>query len=654
MTKIIRLFIAAVLLLATPALAQWQVPNNASPAGRGAGVTGFKSFGPCAENKPHVGGAAAGLPQCWGGNALGTSPSAATDIPTKAYVDSVASGLNVLAQTELATAAVLPNTPTYANGASGVGATLTAGANSTLTVDGTVAALNTVVLVKDQASAFQNGIYTVTTAGSGAAAWVLTRATYFDQAAEMTAGSYTFVTGGATNLNRAYTLATTVTTVGTDALTWNLFSSVNNVVTSIGTQPGAITLDGGALASTVLTVPRYDAAQTLSATQAEQVQSNILVRNSLGANRTYYVRSDGNNNCNGLTKAGGSSGACAFLTRQKAYDVLSTFDIKDYTVTIQVGNAGTYADVEITKCWLGTGLVLEQGDTATPSTYIINATTYGLAVSAPCSVSIQGFTILSGSLGLAATGAGANINVTGNTIFSTTTTSHMYATRLGRVRVTGNTFIVGDAANYVNSSHGGNIRHEAQVTQFINNVTFSSNYIVGGFAYSDYGDVVWTGGATVDLNGFTVAGKRWLAINRGMIQAAGEFPPAPTFFPGNVAGSFGGGDVASAPVRPTQLTTNTNNWNPTDASTAQPFYYSGGIYVTSNTAVDITGIAGTTITNGQTLTITNIGGFTITLKSLSGSSSTGNQFALPADVALPSLASTRLQYDTVNLFWRPG
>lgn len=46
-------------------------------------------------------------------------------------------------------------------------------------------------------------------------------------------------------------------------------------VASIGTQTGAITIDGGALGSTVLTVPRYDAAQSLSDTQKDQVNDNI-------------------------------------------------------------------------------------------------------------------------------------------------------------------------------------------------------------------------------------------------------------------------------------------------------------------------------------------------------------------------------------------
>lgn len=155
-------------------------------------------------------------------------------------VSNAAAGITFLAASNLATAAVLPNTPTYANGTAGVGATLTAGANSTLTVDGTVAALNAVVLVKNQASAFQNGIYTVTTAGSGAAAWVLTRATYYDAPSEMLAGTTTLILGGATNIGTGYTLQTTVATVGTTAANFNQSTSAG--VLSIGGSQGTVTI----------------------------------------------------------------------------------------------------------------------------------------------------------------------------------------------------------------------------------------------------------------------------------------------------------------------------------------------------------------------------------------------------------------------------
>jgi hypothetical protein len=168
-----------------------------------------------------------------GGSITGMpNPTVSTDVATKAYVDANASGLFLLAPSTLATAAVLPNSPTYDNGTLGVGATLTAGSNTTLTVDGTAAPLNTVVLVKNQASTFQNGIYTVTQAGSGSVPWILTRATYFDQAAEMQAGSYTFVTNGSANANSSYALQTDVAVVGTDPLVWVLFSAASGTVNS--------------------------------------------------------------------------------------------------------------------------------------------------------------------------------------------------------------------------------------------------------------------------------------------------------------------------------------------------------------------------------------------------------------------------------------
>lgn len=185
------------------------------------------------------------------------------------------SNLTVLAPSALATAAVLPNTPTYNNGTAGVGATLTSATNTTLTVDGTAAPLNTVVLVKNQASAFQNGVYTVTQAGSGAAPWILTRATYFDQAAEMRAGSYTFITSGSTNIRTAWTLQSVVTTVGTDALTFVLFSTLpSGTVTSAQVSAGTgisvsgtctITVSGNCTVSRLFTNARLQVTATAPA-----------------------------------------------------------------------------------------------------------------------------------------------------------------------------------------------------------------------------------------------------------------------------------------------------------------------------------------------------------------------------------------------------
>jgi len=215
-----------------------------------------------------TGGTVTGLP----------TPTVAADAAIKSYVDSVATGLNILAPSRLATAAVLPNSPTYSNGASGVGATLTAGSATTLTVDGTLVNASDVVLVKNQAAPAQNGIYTLTTAGGGVA-WVLTRATYFDQAAEMKVGSYTFITAGAANTNASFTLQSTVTTVGTDAVTFVQFSSTGSGVTSLGGSTGTITLGGGLAIS----------ANALNT--AGGIDSNVI--NSVGGNYTVLTTDAG-------------------------------------------------------------------------------------------------------------------------------------------------------------------------------------------------------------------------------------------------------------------------------------------------------------------------------------------------------------------------
>ena len=75
---------------------------------------------------------------------------------------------------------------------SGVGATLTANANGALSIDSVAVSTSDRVLIKDQADAAQNGIYTVTNTGGAGAAFVLTRATDADTGAELPGGTFIF------------------------------------------------------------------------------------------------------------------------------------------------------------------------------------------------------------------------------------------------------------------------------------------------------------------------------------------------------------------------------------------------------------------------------------------------------------------------------
>ena len=153
-----------------------------------------------------------------------TDPASAQDAATKAYVDSVATGLNDRKNScRVATIAVLPAcTPA----GSGVGKTLTGNANAVLTIDGVATVLNDRILVKDQAAGDDNGIYKVTTAGEAAVAFVLTRATDFDADADVTAGAFTFIEEGTVNGDYGLVLSTNnPITVDTTSLTFVIFTS---------------------------------------------------------------------------------------------------------------------------------------------------------------------------------------------------------------------------------------------------------------------------------------------------------------------------------------------------------------------------------------------------------------------------------------------
>ena len=130
-------------------------------------------------------------------------PTAAQDAASKAYVDAVKTGLDIKDSCTVATTADDTGL-TYANGSSGVGATLTNDANEVYAVDGVNLTLNMRVLVKDQSPATENGIYYVSTAGTGSAALVLTRALDANQPAELTGGSFTFVEQGSTQAENGY------------------------------------------------------------------------------------------------------------------------------------------------------------------------------------------------------------------------------------------------------------------------------------------------------------------------------------------------------------------------------------------------------------------------------------------------------------------
>ena len=158
-------------------------------------------------------------------------PTAAQDAATKAYVDSVATGLDVKQSVRVSPTADLS---AFVAAGSGVGATLESPDDSTAhnTQDGVLLVVGNRVLVTTKGGNTttpnaDNGIYVVTTLADGAGQeLVLTRATDFDQNAEVTAGAFTFVTEGTVNADTGWVLVTNdPITVDTTALQFTQFSS---------------------------------------------------------------------------------------------------------------------------------------------------------------------------------------------------------------------------------------------------------------------------------------------------------------------------------------------------------------------------------------------------------------------------------------------
>lgn len=155
-----------------------------------------------------------------------TDPSSPQDVATKAYADSIASGLDVKASVRASTGSALPSN-TYANGASGVGATLTATGNGALvSIDGVTLVVGNRLLVRNETTTANNGIYTVTQVGDAGTPYILTRAADANTGTKLNPGAFTFVEEGTARAASGWTLSTTgAVTIGTTAITWVQFSS---------------------------------------------------------------------------------------------------------------------------------------------------------------------------------------------------------------------------------------------------------------------------------------------------------------------------------------------------------------------------------------------------------------------------------------------
>lgn len=207
-------------------------------------------------------------------------PVNAQDAATKSYVDSTAQGLDTKASCLVATTANI---------------TL----SGTQTIDGVAVAAGDRVLVKNQTTQSQNGIYVV-----AAGAWA--RSSDMDVWAEFP-GAYTFIEQGSTQADTGWVCTVNQGgTLGTTAVTWTQFSGAGTYNAGTG-----LTLTGStfSITNTGVTAGSYGgASQTLSATVNAQGQLTALSAQSIAIANTQVsgLGTMSTQNANNVAITGGS------------------------------------------------------------------------------------------------------------------------------------------------------------------------------------------------------------------------------------------------------------------------------------------------------------------------------------------------------------
>jgi hypothetical protein len=169
---------------------------------------------------------------------LNADPQSALEAATKQYVDAVAEGLHVHASVVAATTANVD---------------LSTGLEAGDVIDGVTLVAGDRVLVKNQSTTSENGIYIASTSG------VAVRASDYNTASEIDPGDFFFVTGGTNYDNTGWVQTAVVTTLGTDPITFEQFSGAGTYLAGNG-----LTLTGNTFSINTGVTVDLNTAQTLT------------------------------------------------------------------------------------------------------------------------------------------------------------------------------------------------------------------------------------------------------------------------------------------------------------------------------------------------------------------------------------------------------
>jgi hypothetical protein len=218
-------------------------PNLATSAS--AGLMSASDFTKLADSTPDA--TANKLVQRDGsGNAKVATPTDAAHIATKGYVDAARQGLDVKQSVRVAT-----------TGAINLSSDLEAGD----VIDGVTLVAGDRVLVKNQGTDTENGIYVAVTSGAASRS---SDANGTADTGELKPGTFTFVEEGTTNSDKGFVVSTNGTiTVGSSSIAWTQFSGAGSFVAGDGITQSGNTINVNVVADrTAITSDAVDIAST--------------------------------------------------------------------------------------------------------------------------------------------------------------------------------------------------------------------------------------------------------------------------------------------------------------------------------------------------------------------------------------------------------
>lgn len=294
---------------------------------------------------------------------------------------------------------------------------------------------------------------------------------------------------------------------------------------------GGAVLGGAGLGFDSLYLSDSNDSHTVNVVYGANITANVTLdiskfRDVLTANRSYYVRTDGNDANDGLADTTGG----AFLTIQKALDVVGLLDIGIYNVTINVG-AGTFSrtGTNTLKPPVGYGTVTISG--AGPASTTVSCT------SGECFYTdYPSFRFAVTNLKLQTTTSGSGIYIFGlglinftNVEFGACAGVQIRAENGGVVVATGNYSVTGGAPAHWSAGLQSRISTAGRTVTFTGTFAYSN-----AFAVAVRAGYIQCNGMTLDVSGATVTGTRYTVQTGAIIDTNSG---GANYLPGNASGS---------------------------------------------------------------------------------------------------------------------